>query len=439
MSVLGHQVANHYRLQAGELSTLIASHRELQGKLKSREQELSEQLLAARRELASVYLRVIDDENLERVARLTGFQGFARRDPRVAREHERKVLQHTIERIEGDDRYQRRDLLVGPSGTLTQELQHAREALAPLQAECERFESLPDFTTLIAIGYDTPAFQEKWWHASYWKHWAAGDRICKQLGMRDFGDDVIPAYNKVCEPRNVLAAEVERLDKQISDVHELVREHDRLVDRLTHLDEIYLGEAQDFLGEHLANADAALLEEWAKSEPDLVRAVQMGVRKIAGLQAKRSILVDITQSGVPQMIRQLEERQQKAYRKHNKFSRPKHAYAAFPNQAIDKSFAKKAHNIRAQLDKLEKRVDTLMANQNYAGFDLRNDPYLWWWYFMETTPPRYAPHYHEYYQRNPSFNLITDSELGGTRTDRSGDVARAFAASEQLERGGYLS
>src|SRR5690606_39031971 len=247
MSVLGHQVANHYRLQAGELSTLIASHRELQGKLKSREEELSEQLLAARRELASVYLRVIDDENLERVARLTGFQGFARRDPRVAREHERKVLQHTIERIEGDDRYQRRDLLVGPSGTLTQELQHAREALAPLQAECERFESLPDFTTLIAIGYDTPAFQEKWWHASYWKHWAAGDRICKQLGMRDFGDDVIPAYNKVCEPRNVLAAEVERLDKQISDVHELVREHDRLVDRLTHLDEIYLGEAQDFL------------------------------------------------------------------------------------------------------------------------------------------------------------------------------------------------
>lgn len=439
MSVLGHQVANHYRLQAGELSTLIASHRELQGKLKSREQELSEQLLAARRELASVYLRVIDDENLERVARLTGFQGFARRDPRVAREHERKVLQHTIERIEGDDRYQRRDLLVGPSGTLTQELQHAREALAPLQAECERFESLPDFTTLIAIGYDTPAFQEKWWHASYWKHWAAGDRICKQLGMRDFGDDVIPAYNKVCEPRNVLAAEVERLDKQICDVHELVREHDRLVDRLTHLDEIYLGEAQDFLGEHLANADAALLEEWAKSEPDLVRAVQMGVRKIAGLQAKRSILVDITQSGVPQMIRQLEERQQKAYRKHNKFSRPKHAYAAFPNQAIDKSFAKKAHNIRAQLDKLEKRVDTLMANQNYAGFDLRNDPYLWWWYFMGTTPPRYAPHYHEYYQRNPSFNLITDSELGGTRTDRSGDVARAFAASEQLERGGYLS
>lgn len=438
MSVPGHQVANHYRLQAGEISKLIAEHRELLGKLKTREEELNEQLLAARRELASVYLRALDDENLDRVARLTGFQGFARRDPRAAREHERKVLQHSIENIESDDRYQRRDLLVGPSGTLTQELQHAREALAPLQAECDRFESLPHFKTLVEIGYDTPAFKEKWWQASYWRHWAAGDRICEELGMRDFGDDVLPAYKKVSEPRDVLAAEVERIDKQISDVHDLVRSHDRLVDRLAHLDEIYLAEAQDFLGEHLANADAALLEEWAKAEPEIARAVQMGVRKIAGLQAKRSILLDISHAGVPQMIEQLEERQRKAYRKYNKFSRPKHAHASFSKQMIDRRFTTKSNNIRAQLDKLEKRIDALMANQNYAGFDLRNDSYLWWWYFMETTPPRYAPAYYDYYQRNPSVQVITDPELGGD-PGRSADVARAFAAADQLDRGGYLS
>src|SRR5574338_756126 len=175
MSVSGHQVADHYRAQARTLSELIAGHRQVLDTIKERDAELQNQLLAARRELASVYLKAIDDANLERVAKLTGFQGFARRDPRLAREQERKVLQSSIARMETDERDQKRELVVGPEGTLTQELQQNQETLAPLQAECDRFESLVDFATLLAIGYDTPSFQEKWWHASYWKHWAAGD------------------------------------------------------------------------------------------------------------------------------------------------------------------------------------------------------------------------------------------------------------------------
>jgi flagellar biosynthesis chaperone FliJ len=439
MSVSGHQVADHFRAQASTLSSLIERHRELLGTLKERDQQLSEQLIAARRELASVYLRALDDDNIARAAKLTGFQGFTRRDPRLAREHERKVLQSTLGKIEADERYQKRDVLAGPDGTLTQELDQNREALASLQNECNRFEQLQDFSTLIAIGYDTPAFQEKWWQASYWKHWAAGDRICKELGLADFGDDVIPAYTKVAEPRDFMRGEVERLGKQVDAIHELVREHDRIVDRTAHLDEIYLSDAQDFLGEHLMNADAALLEEWAKGEPELLRAVQMGVRKIAGLQAKRSILVDMSQSGVPQMIGQLEERQQKAYRKYNKFSRPKYGYAHFDNSTIDHGFADKSKAMQGQIDKLHKRIDHLMANQNYAGFDLRNDPYLWWWYFMESAPPRYAPHYYDYYQRHPSFDVVTDPSFVDEEPDRSEDVARAFAANEALEQGGYLS
>ncbi len=438
MAVSGHQVAEHYRSQASTLSGLIAGHRQLLDSLKQRDEELSNQLLAARRELASVYLQAIDDANLERVTKLTGFQGFARRDPRAAREQERKVLGSNVGRLEADERYQKRDVLAGPDGTLTQELAQNRDTLAPLQQECDRFESLPEFSTLIAIGYDTPSFQEKWWHASYWKHWAAGDRICKELGLNDFGDDVIPAYNRVAEPRNFMKGEVERLDKQINDIHELVRQHDQLAERLARLDEIYLGEAQDFLGEHLMNADAALLEDWAKGEPDLLRAVQMGVRKIAGIQAKRSILVDMSQSGVPQMIQQLEQRQAKAYQKYNKFSRPKYAYSSFSNDMINDGFSEKATNMQTQIDKLDRRVDHLMANQNYAGFDLRNDPYLWWWYFMESAPPRYAPHYYEYYQRNPSSEVVTDPDFIDAAVEHDGDIARAFAAND-LEQGGYLS
>src|SRR5262245_55934504 len=108
MSVSGHQVAEHYRAQAQTIQGLIAGHRHLLDVLKQRDDELSAQLVAAQRELASVYLRAIDDENLQRVAKLTGFQGFERRDPRQAREQERKVLQSGVGKIEADERYQKR-------------------------------------------------------------------------------------------------------------------------------------------------------------------------------------------------------------------------------------------------------------------------------------------------------------------------------------------
>jgi hypothetical protein len=438
MSVSGHQVAEHYRAQANTLSNLIGAHRQLLDSLKTQDVELSKLLIEARRELASVYLKVLDSPSFERVERLTGFQGFARRDPRQAREQEHRVLRNSIAKLEADDRYQKRDTLVGAHGTLTQELQQNVETLKPLQAECDRFETLEDFAQLIAAGYDTPEFKDKWWQASYWKHWAAGDKVCRALGMKDFGDDVVPAYNRVAEPRNFMRSEVQRLEKQLTEIHELVRQHDQLADRLNRLDEIYLGEAQDFLGEHLMNADAALLEEWAKSEPEIQKAVQMGVRKIAGLQAKRSILVDMAQSGVPLTIQQLEQRQQKAYTKYNKFSRSKYTYSVFPDDMVNDGFDDKARKMQDQLDKTNRRVDHLMANQNYAGFDLRNDPYLWWWYFMESAPPRYAPHYFDYYQRHPQPNVVTDPDFVDM-TDASEDVARAFVAGDADTGGGILS
>src|SRR6185503_3630252 len=144
MSVSGHQVAEHYRAQASTISGLIAGHRQLLDSLKQRDDELQAQLMAARRELASVYLKAIDDENLARVAKLTGFQGFERRDPRQAREQERKVLSSGVAKLEAEERYQKRDVLAGPDGTLSQELKQNQETLAPLQAECDKFETLAD-------------------------------------------------------------------------------------------------------------------------------------------------------------------------------------------------------------------------------------------------------------------------------------------------------
>ncbi len=63
--------------------------------------EAREALLA----LASIYLQTLEPIALRRVAELTGFLGFDRRDPIAAREHERKVLQTSIRRFEEDARF----------------------------------------------------------------------------------------------------------------------------------------------------------------------------------------------------------------------------------------------------------------------------------------------------------------------------------------------
>src|SRR5262245_16334067 len=136
MSVSGSKVAEHYRAQAHTLQGLISSHRAVLDNIKQRDEELQRELAAARRELASVYLKSLELESIEFGAQLTGFQGFLRRDPRVAREQERKVLQSNVAKMEADERYQQRDVLAGPSGTLTQELDQNKETLAPLQVEC---------------------------------------------------------------------------------------------------------------------------------------------------------------------------------------------------------------------------------------------------------------------------------------------------------------
>ncbi len=436
MSLTGPEVSAHFSQQAAQLRQLIGEHQQLLDTLGKSQAALAAELAAAKRELAAVYLPALEPVHFERVAKLTGFQGFVRRDPVVAMTQERKVLEASVARLDADDRYGRRETLVGPNGMLLQELELAKETLAPLQNECERFELLPDFMELIECGYDTPTFDDKWWHATYWKRWAAGDRICKTLELNDFGDDVIPAYRKYAEPRDVMRGDVQRLEKELDAIHELVRERDRAGDRLAHLAEIYLAQAQDFLGEHLEHADLALLEQWIAPEPELARAVQIGLRKLAALQAKQVFVGETIQTGVPQLIGQLKERMDKANAKASKFARPKYSYQSFPASTVTDDFDAKAAALAAQREKIARRTDQLVAARNYGGFDLAQDREMWWLYLMSTPPPRYSPGLYDYYQRRPGVVAIVDPDWVDLGPDRN--VARAFVAGG-LEREGYLS
>jgi hypothetical protein len=236
---------------------------------------------------------------------------------------------------------------------------------------------------------------------------------------------------------------VKRIEGEIDAIHELTREHDRMVDRLTNLEQIYLDEARDYLAEHLEHADIGLLEQWIANEPSMQRAVQIGLRKIAGIAAKRRFVNEIRTQGVEPLIGQLGERRAKADTKRMKFARPKYANATLPDNAIMPAFDDKANGLAQQRDKISRRTQALVAADNYAGFDLRNDQELWWIYLMESPPPRLAPSLYDYYQRRPDVAPTTDPDyvdMGPMQGDVPGDAAaRAFIASDLEQRSGYLS
>jgi hypothetical protein len=169
----------------------------------------------------------------------------------------------------------------------------------------------------------------------------------------------------------------------------------------------------------------------------------MGLRKVSGITAKRRFVREMRAVGVPELIKNLDARRAKAQQKQAKFSRPKNANIQLPHDALDTSFDEKAQGLAQQRDKISRRTQALVAAENYAGFDLRNDQELWWLYLMQSPPPRLAPTLFDYYQRRPDIQPVTDPDyvdMGPMQGDVPGEAAaRAFIAGDLEQGGTYLS
>ncbi len=419
---------------------LATSLRERHGALRDQCQQARAAVIGEHTEaiaaVAALYLPSLDPASLAHCARLTGFRGFERRDPIAAREHERKVLQTSVRTSEDDPRFRDRQRLAGDRGELSTALTGAKDGLAQAQALCDRFESQLGFLELITAHYDTPQFALQWWHADYWKMWSAGDRICRDLGSDDFGDDVLPAYRRVAEPRDVWRAEVARLSAEVGAIHELVRRHDQAAQRLQQLDEIYLAQSRAYLGEHLAQADLGLLGEWCQREANPAsEQIGTGLRRLAGIRSKLAYVGDI-ESGVDGVDTQLAQRIGKYDRKLVKADRGKHLSEAELADTLDQ----KAAALESQAEKTRQRLDRLVAARNYDSFDDRWDHHRWWWHFTQSPPTRLSPHTRTWYDAHPevTVGLAADPDLAPEQRD--GGVADAFMSSRDGESGGgYLS
>ncbi len=431
MSVSSLQLVRHFETRTAEAIAVIQHMTQLLDRVKAAAEQIATERQQALTALAQAYLPTLDKGALQSAEKLTGFRGFSRRDPLDAMAHQLQVLKKTVARIRAEERYIRREFLVGPHGELTHEVAERRSLLDPWERECARFESLEGFQELIESHYDTPGYVQSIFSARYWKLWRMGDSICEALEMGDFGDEVLPAYQKVAGERLKWMRQVEEVQQQIEAIHTLVQQHDEALARQPRLPGEVLNSCWGALVEHLTHADMALLEQWLGEEPDRARLIAL--RRAAGLGAKADFLQDLL-SGLDAQITGLRARLAKYQRKAQKFSRGKYVGRGFPESYLDQKFGEKSKKMRANAEKTQVLVDRMVRYDSYDRFGLSNDPELWWFEFTGKRPTRYSPRVRSWYDRNPTRRPTLDVDEEHARA-----IAEAAAAQADGDDLGYIS
>lgn len=423
-----NQMVAHYQQNQSEAEALLALYQGTKAELGKKRDALKEEQDAAFLGLASSYLPSLSEGALSRAEMLTGFRGFSRRDPIAVVRKEQESRRKRVAAIAADERYQRRQYLVGDHGELQTKLAEAQSMLEPWQHDCERFESLPGFEELIDNAYDTPGFSVSFLSAAYWRMWKQGDAVCEALGMDDFGDDVLPAYQEVVAKRQQWRDVVATIQGSIDAVHALVQEHDRCLAEIPTLPGRVLLLSQKALARHLEHADVALLEDWLGVPPD--RAIQQALRRAAGLQAKLGFLEEVVDKGLDAFLKDLKARSSKFSRKRQKYQRSKYWNMQFGDQDQDRKFGTKVPKYRAEHLKLQNQMERMLAFQEYDSFALDQDPELWWWHMTGKSPTRYLPSTRRYYQKVPKTSL---PQRAGVPKDQLSKAVSAAVVSRELD------
>lgn len=377
----GQQAAARLRKLAEEVQTEIVGLEQLASTATENAAANERDLQATAQELAAVYLPRLEPQALADAEKRTGFQGFSRRNPLQAMAREQARLTTTLAQIVGDPRYQRREYLVGSQGELRLKLQEAKDLLETWDREAQRFERLEGFQLLVDLKYDTPAFEERWWQADYWRHWSLGDQICAALGLTDFGDDVLPAYHKARVPRDQWRGEVQRLSAEVREVLDLVRQKDEAEARLSRLSELYLEECQKLLATHLLTADVGLLDQWRGED----RAVEILLRRLSGLGARRDYFRDLATGELQRAIADLRFQRQKLVDKATKYLRPKYAHVAVADPAPN--LAPKLSALRARREKALRQGERVQQFRDWDRYAIPGQTQQWWVVWVDSPPP----------------------------------------------------
>lgn len=420
--MLGRDAAHQFQRYAILASEELDDTNALEAELKAAIEAVRAERRALAVTLAEVYLPALSEEALVEAERRTGYRGFTSRRPLDALAKEEKKLQARVVGLEADERWTRREQLVGPLGSHTRALAEAKDLLDPWERDCRTFEDLPSFLELVEIGYDTPTFEERWWQPQYWRHWAAGDNVCAALGLDDFGDDVLPAYDAARGPRDKWRAEVARIERDIAGVHAHVQEHDRVAWRLANLADIYLEEARNVLAAHLERADVPLLASWAGDD----RGILVHLKRLSGLGAKVDMLNEMLVGWLKPSRESVAAALGKYRAKVEKLVRPKKAMLQVP---MPVGVEEKAEARQARRRKARSYVHRITRYDQYDRFDLAQPPETWWLLMNDNRRPGvFTPGLRTWYDRHPDVVVVTDPTWEADR----GDALAATGAMAEL-------
>lgn len=422
----GREAGTLYGQYAQLASAEVGDYDALLQELRVATDEVRQERRAVAITLAAIYLSELSEPAIMAAERRTGFTALSQRRPLEAMAKEARALRARIAAMEQDEQWARREALVGPYGVHTRALAEAKDLGDPFEQECQRFEVHEGFLELVELGYDTPAFGERWWQPAYWRHWAAGDRICAALELDDFGDDVLPVYLAAREPRDRWRAQAAQAQARIDAVHDHVRQHDEAAWRLEHLAEIYLEEAQKLLGEHLERADVPLLATWAGED----RAVEIQLKQLAGLGAKLDMLSEMATEWAAPTRRDLEAAALKMQLKSAKLSRPKKWGLDVP---VPEGFEAKMQAHAARRTKARASLGRIRRWHDYDRFDLAQPPETWYLHMHDNRRPGlFNPGLRGWYDRNPDVIVVVDPDW---QTGR----AEPLQAAEVLAETGDIS
>ncbi|MCA9666927.1 MAG: hypothetical protein KC503_15115 [Myxococcales bacterium] len=396
------EVRNHLARVAGRAYTAQLEFSKLETDLRAWIAHLEPRVQEATALVAPAYLRAFSKEGLAWAETMTGYRGFSRRDPIAAMEHEEFRLRKTIAAVEADDRYRRREELLAQ---LERERDAHRAELARWQQSCDRFEKLEGFLELVMVKYDTPEFAESWLEARYWRHWKMGDAICDALEMKDFGDDVLPAYQDVAKQRDHWKQEVERVEAEIRALHEVVRTRDSALARLPRLPALFLEQAQRALAEFIAEADIPLLADWLGRAEGDTRHIAVALRRAAGAQAKVRYLREMA-TEVHAIVEDLGARMHKYQRKVRKYEHWKYSAGYQLENVMDLKFEAKYPKLMERLQQLRAAAQAIIGFEDHERFDLKNPPELWWRAMTGTKPPGTMRRLRTWYKRYPEHRVI---------------------------------
>jgi len=408
MNHSAYDMAVHYKKMSEHANhvekELQISVQNLQQKQKNIVEQLNEELF----KLATLYLEELSAEAFQRVSAVAGYRAFLKKSPIVAMEREKEQLAKRIHQIQESSMYIKRKIHLIQ---YQKEYEEHRGFWLVFNDNCKKFEDLPRFRQLIEHKYDTPEFDLSWWQPLYWTLWSAGDAVCEALGVPDFGDDVLPAYQKEADERAKWQQHMEEAKGKVDAIHQLVQEHDQSTDRLTHIADIYLKNCQTLLQKHLLLADIPLLENWRQQHARDDNALQLALRKVEGLKNKKRFLDLIEREFIEVKIKDIQERKRKYNRKIIKFQRPKNRNKSFGTRDRDQKFANKHRKMIEKQHKLNKLVDRIDAYDDYDRFSLENDPNFWWQEMTGKSPSTITPSLQIWHSRQSRQSIIYDETI----------------------------